>query len=241
MFLYLVRHGEPDYEKDVLLPAGWEQAELVARRLAVDGVDEIHSSPLGRARQTAEPLSKLTRLPVIIEPWARELTGATWTPYPDGIRKSLFRVEPAHFHDPAYRHMDTAEAFESLPGLHSSGYPQEYRDRAEGLDGFLSRCGYDRTEEGFYRAQAHSEKHIVLFCHCAMMRVLISHMLHIPAQYLVGTLSVHFTGITILEFSEEWGSHIVPRMISCGDIGHLYTRGEPQTTFYIAGAPRKPF
>ena len=49
MFLYLVRHGEPDYKRDVLLPCGWEQAELAARRLAVDGIDEIHASPMGRA------------------------------------------------------------------------------------------------------------------------------------------------------------------------------------------------
>ena len=56
MFLYLVRHGEPDYKRDVLLPCGWEQAELAARRLAVDGIDEIHASPMGRAQQTAQPV-----------------------------------------------------------------------------------------------------------------------------------------------------------------------------------------
>ena len=42
MFLYLVRHGEPDYKRDVLLPCGWEQAELAARRLAVDGIDDVN-------------------------------------------------------------------------------------------------------------------------------------------------------------------------------------------------------
>ena len=241
MFLYLVRHGEPDYKRDVLLPCDWEQAELAARRLAVDGIDEIHASPMGRAQQTAQPLSKRLGLPVITEPWARELTEATWTPYPDGRIKGLFRVEPAHFHDPAYRHMDTEDALSGLTGMCEGGYPQEYRERAEGLDGFLARCGYQRTEEGFYHAQAHTEKHIALFCHGAMTRVLLSHMLHIPVQYLASTLSVHFTGITILEFSEEWGRDIVPRMICCGDIGHLYTRGEPQTTFYVEGAPRRPF
>ena len=241
MFLYLVRHGEPDYEKDVLLPVGWEQAELAARRLAVDGIDEIYASPMGRARQTAEPLSRRLNLPVIIEPWARELTSATWTAYPDGHPKSIVRVPSTHYHAEAFRHMDSPEALSGLSGLCDSGYPQEYRERAEGLDGFLARLGYQRTEEGFYRPEAPHERHIALFCHGAMTRVLLSHMLHIPIQYMAGSLFVHFTGITILEFPDEDGRDVVPRLICCGDIGHLYTRGVPERTYYLSGIPRKPF
>ena len=59
MFLYIVRHAEPDYERDTLLPRGENQADAVAKRLSQVGIDKIFSSPLGRAQKTAEPLCRL--------------------------------------------------------------------------------------------------------------------------------------------------------------------------------------
>ena len=37
MRLLLVRHGEPDYEKDCLTDLGIKQAEIVAKRLLDEG------------------------------------------------------------------------------------------------------------------------------------------------------------------------------------------------------------
>lgn len=241
MLLYIVRHGEPDYERDELLPSGWEQARLAAERLALSGIDEIHASPMGRAQQTAQPLSERLHLPVTIEPWAYELTAGTKTLYPDGELKSLVTVPSAHYHREEYRHMDSAEALEGIPGLTGSTYAQEYREKAEGLDDMLSRCGYRRTPEGLYRPEAPHEKHVALFCHAAMTRILLSHMLHIPIQYLAGTLFVHFTGITILDFSGEGERDFTPRLICCGDVGHLYAGGKPQKTYYLPGAAAMTF
>ena len=72
MLLYVIRHGDPDYEHDSLTPLGRRQAEAVARRLAVHGLDRIYSSPLGRAVATAQPTSEILRLPIQIEEWASE-------------------------------------------------------------------------------------------------------------------------------------------------------------------------
>ena len=58
MRLILVRHGEPDYERDCLTEKGSRQAEIVAGRLLKEGIEEIYSSPLGRARQTAQPFAE---------------------------------------------------------------------------------------------------------------------------------------------------------------------------------------
>ena len=56
MKIILVRHGDPDYEKDCLTELGHKQAKVVAQRLLKENIDEIYSSPLGRAKQTAEIL-----------------------------------------------------------------------------------------------------------------------------------------------------------------------------------------
>lgn len=64
MRLYLVRHaeaapGEPD-ELRVLTPAGRGAANALGERLAADGVrpDAVLTSPLLRARETAEALAR---------------------------------------------------------------------------------------------------------------------------------------------------------------------------------------
>ena len=74
MLLYIVRHGIPDYTTDTLTPDGEKQAEAVAHRLVPAGIDEIYASPLGRARQTAEPTCRALGLEMQIEPFMSENT-----------------------------------------------------------------------------------------------------------------------------------------------------------------------
>jgi broad specificity phosphatase PhoE len=77
MRVILVRHGRPD-EDDVARPNdpplnadGWRQAQAVAALLGREGITRIVTSPLLRARQTAEPLVRQTGLSAdIVEGWA---------------------------------------------------------------------------------------------------------------------------------------------------------------------------
>ena len=75
MELILVRHGLPlrvelaEGRADPALSAvGREQAEHAAAWLAGERIDAIYSSPLRRARQTAEPLAALAGLTPAIHP-----------------------------------------------------------------------------------------------------------------------------------------------------------------------------
>ncbi len=75
MKLYLIRHGETNANKKhahntpqtKLTKEGIKQAKIVAKRFKGVGIDLIYSSPLTRAMQTAEIISKTTKLP--IEKW----------------------------------------------------------------------------------------------------------------------------------------------------------------------------
>lgn len=82
--LILVRHGEAQplpvgqafAPRDVDLPLterGREQAAAAAERLARRSIGAIYSSPLKRARETAEPLAALTGLPVREDARLREV------------------------------------------------------------------------------------------------------------------------------------------------------------------------
>jgi probable phosphoglycerate mutase len=79
MLLYFVRHGESlanvarqfsnqDHEKHPLTDKGRDQARLLAERLCDVKFDAIYSSPLLRARQTAEILNAARGLEIRITP-----------------------------------------------------------------------------------------------------------------------------------------------------------------------------
>jgi broad specificity phosphatase PhoE len=84
MRLILIRHGRPD-EDDIQSPHdpplnadGVRQAQCVASLLCAEGVTRIVSSPMKRARQTAEPLARELSADIeIVDGWAEADRSAT--------------------------------------------------------------------------------------------------------------------------------------------------------------------
>jgi glucosyl-3-phosphoglycerate phosphatase len=85
--LLLWRHGQTEWNADSrvqgqtdvgLSPAGIEQAESMARRLATFQPDLIVSSDLSRAADTAAALAALTGLDVVSDPRLRERHFGQW-------------------------------------------------------------------------------------------------------------------------------------------------------------------
>jgi probable phosphoglycerate mutase len=79
--LILIRHGETVWNREArwqghldsdLTPAGLQQAQAIAGRLARVDFAALYSSDLGRAKRTAEHISVATGRPVLTEPGLRE-------------------------------------------------------------------------------------------------------------------------------------------------------------------------
>ncbi|MFT4216027.1 MAG: MSMEG_4193 family putative phosphomutase [Micropruina sp.] len=84
----LVRHGQTPTTGQVLpgrapglhlSERGRDQAEAVARRLTDAGLAALYTSPLERARETAEPTERATGLTAIVEPALLECDFGEWT------------------------------------------------------------------------------------------------------------------------------------------------------------------
>ena len=119
--LILVRHGESapaslaspfplvDGRSDpALSPAGREQAQQVATRLAAAGLDAIYVTTLRRTAETAAPLAARLGLNPRVEPGLREVGLGDW-------EGGLFRKMVAENHPTALR-MWEQESFEVIPG-----------------------------------------------------------------------------------------------------------------------------
>ena len=113
MLLYIVRHGDPDYSTDTLTERGILQAEAVGKRLFDSHIDRIFSSPMGRARMTAEPACRLLGLQYETEEWTREIEAEIKTPYPDGKIKSITLLQNSVFREGGGINLDYSHAFES--------------------------------------------------------------------------------------------------------------------------------
>lgn len=87
MNIYLVRHGQTDYNKngrfqgttDVdLNELGKKQAELIAKRLQDKGIEAVYASNLKRVVQTAELISRYTNADIITREELREIDMGEW-------------------------------------------------------------------------------------------------------------------------------------------------------------------
>ena len=61
MLFFYIRHGDPIYVPDSLTPLGERQADALAKRLSMYGVDKIYSSSSNRAILTSKPTCELVK------------------------------------------------------------------------------------------------------------------------------------------------------------------------------------
>lgn len=222
MLLYIIRHGEPNYEKDCLTERGWLQAEAVGRRLADSGIDRVFASPMGRARQTAEPTCRLLGLDCTVEEWAHEIEDDRLTYYPDGVRKSISVVQNSLFRENGDIDL-TYEQTYSARALADTGMRNAVKKIEDGGRDFLERLGY-REENGVYRILRPNEEKVALFCHTCMARAWLSVLLHIPVHMMWSAFSYTHTGVTVIEFRNYENGITAPRCLCYSDMSHLYAQ-----------------
>lgn len=223
MKLILIRHGEPDYEKDSLTPKGWREAELLSERISKLDVRAFYCSPLGRAKDTAsKTLERMHRNAKILD-WMQEFpayrkipeTGeehVVWDLMPDDWTRRPILYDKDHWFDDAI--------------MQKAGTKQLYREVAEGLDSLLAEHGYRRSGM-IYRTEGGNCGTIVLFCHFGVTCVMLSHLLGISAPVLWHGLLLPPASVTTLITEEREKGKAYFRCRGIGDISHLYTAGEP--------------
>lgn len=223
MLLYIIRHGDPDYANDCLTPKGIAQAEAVGKRIAASGISRIFSSPMGRARQTAEPACRLLGLEYTVEEWTHEIGDERLTTYPDGRRTSISNIQNSLFLENGSIHVPFDRALE-VPGMAETEMGKACSFIWENGKDFLERLGY-KEENGVYRILRPNEEKVALFCHAAFSRAWISMLLHIPLHIMWAGLDYAHTGVTILHFKNYENGITAPKCLCYSDLSHFYKDG----------------
>lgn len=222
MRLLLIRHGDPDYSIDSLTEKGHREAELLAERIAPMDIKAYYTSPLGRAKKTAEyTLDKIGRTAEVLD-WAREFD----VPVDDGAggKRIAWDFLPEDWRSvPDYYDRDRWTDVKIMKDADIKAGIEKVHN---GLDRLLERHGYRREGE-IYMAVSPNEDTAALFCHFGVTCVMLSHLLGVSPMVLWhGTIAAP-TSVTTLVTEERREGKAVFRMTAFGDISHLYMQGEP--------------
>ena len=220
MLLYIVRHGDPDYEHDSLTERGKLQAEAVGKRIFDSKIDRIFSSPMGRAKETAEPACRLLGLEKNVEEWTHEVGDERLTPFPDGKMKSITFVPNTYYRENGNIDLPYDRAYE-CSGINQSQMETAVKYIEEHGKEFLERLGY-KEENGVYRIIKPNDEKVALFCHSVFARAWISVLLHIPLHIMWSGFNYTHTGVTVIEFENNENGFSAPRCLCYSDVSHLY-------------------
>ena len=215
MRIVFVRHGEPDYANDCLTEIGRKQAAAAAERLVRENITEIYSSPMGRARQTADFTAKRLGLPVTELDYMHEISwggdGVPLEGHPWTLGDLLLEKEAFDFY-----HEDWREHL-FFKGNSVLQYVDSIADK---FDAFLAGHGY-RHEKNRFFCEKGSDKTIALFSHGGSGACVLAHLLDIPFPYVCSVLPYYFTSIIILEFDNRPGSYVHARVSLFNDAAHI--------------------
>ncbi len=223
MLLYVIRHADPIYNPDCLTEKGKRQAEALARRLSVNGLDKIYSSPMIRAQQTAQPTCELLGLkPEILDFVSEEIAWNNFT-FPDpeigGNLNWCFGIQTTRYKTPEMLAM--GDNWYDAEPFCLTNIKQAYQELQQKSNEFMASHGYVR--EGMnYRIERPNDDRIAVFCHQAIGTTWLAHLLAVPPVIFWSTFDVNHSGITIIEFKNNKDGYTAPKCLAVSDTSHLY-------------------
>eukprot|EP00727_Mastigamoeba_balamuthi_P009141 m51a1_g485 hypothetical protein (324) ;mRNA; r:221337-222865 len=234
MWLFFIRHGDPDYETNTLTERGVAEATALAQRLATLGITRILSSPSGRVMQTAGHASRALGLPVEQAPWLQEPSHlqapAAWA---NGLEAAVVWDIPGHLVHAARDEWRSEDWLAREPYSSISGAADAMQAFASGLDGVLAEHGFE-AQGARYRVAASSqrgrEERVALFGHNGTVLLALAHLLRLPHPQVFSGFFASPTSVTTFHMDElcrpeEEPKWATPRAMGVADVSHLYAAG----------------
>ena len=235
MRLLMIRHGDPDYEKDSLTEQGVREARALAAYADRLRIDRAFVSPLGRAQRTAAFTLERLGMEAEVKDWLQEFparvdlnraSGEVRAAYgnvqktEDGrfrgrivwdIRPSYLSRHPEYLDREAWRNSEIARCSDLVP---------VYDEVIRQWDAFLAEQGYVRDGFG-YRAERPNRETIALFCHYGITSVLLSRLANISPFVPWHSACTLPTSITEVATEERQQGIASFRMLQLGALPHL--------------------
>ena len=226
MRLLLIRHAEPDYSIDSLTPKGWEEAELLSRRMVKYTVRDFYVSPLGRARDTAAcTLEKLGRTAETL-PWLAEFRGRCPDPR-TGSWRLPWDLPPRFWY--ALPGVTDIRTWADCPLFDQGDVREIWRETTDGADALLARYGL-RKDGPVWLCEENRMETIAIFCHFGISMALLGYLTDISPMLLWHRTLALPSSVTEIVSEERVRGEISWRVTKVGDLTHLEAAGEKRST-----------
>lgn len=226
MIFFYIRHGDPVYEPDSLTALGEKQAESVAKRLALYGVDRIYTSTSNRAIQTAQPTCELLKKESVLLDFCNENYAANeFFVEKEGKRKWVFQDEETKLLFANESIIELGHNWYEHPEMvnYKKGVDRVYNDTYE----FFKVLGYEHIRNtGRYKVLKSNNERIALFAHQGFGIAFLSTILDIPYPIFANHFDICHTGMTVIEFKDDRG-FAIPKVLTFSSDSHLYRDGLP--------------
>jgi len=228
LFIY-VRHGDPIYSPDSLTPLGRRQAEAVAKRFALFGVDHIYASTSNRANETAKPTCELLKKEMTLLDFTNE--DYTWRDFSvkkeDGIRVWGYQEAKIRQLFVSRELLQMGRQWYDHPDLKEYAFKKGIGRIQREADSFFCSLGYEHVSDtGTYKVIRPNNDRVVMFAHQGFGLAFLSCILDLPYPQFCMHFDMGHTGMTVIEFKEEEGLAI-PRVLTLSSDSHLYREGLP--------------
>ncbi len=229
MLFFYVRHGDPIYVPNSLTPLGERQAEAVAKRLALYGLDKIYSSPSTRAVMTSRPTCEILKKEAELLDFTDE--AIIW-------RNLTIKTDEGKvswlFQDKKHRLLLTDPSMRSLghrwfdhPDIKDHNFGKEIARIYDETDKLFASLGFvhDRYT-GRYKVTDVPYERVALFAHQGFGLAFLSCITDIPYSQFSMYFDMTHTGVTVIEFKDE-GGFAIPKICTLSNDSHLYREGLP--------------
>lgn len=223
MLLYVIRHADPIYDPDSLTEKGKRQAEAVGRRLSVHGLDKIFTSPMNRAKMTAQPACELLRIKPQVLEFVSEALAAEYFGFNDPERDNRwawsFGINPTRYKNEQSVRMGD-KWYEAYPFCLTKA-KEGYENLIKSSDEFMESLGYKR--EGLkYKILKPNNERVAVFCHYGAGMTWLSHLLGIDPVTFWSTFTINHSGVTIINFPNNSDGYTIPQVLAFSDVSHFY-------------------
>ncbi len=230
MKILIIRHGEPDYSIDSLTEKGWREAEYLSEMLVKQLKDktecgEVHfyMSPYGRAQDTASPTLQKLGCTAEVLPWLREFD--VFIDRPDDLTRKRIPWDWVPEDWVQDQCLYLADHWFENKRMAAGNVGEEYRKVADQFDALIAKHGYRRVGS-LYRVEKPNHDVIVLFCHFGVESVLLSHIWGVSPMPVWHGFCAQPSSVTTLVTEERREGIASLRMLSFGDMSHMYAYDE---------------
>ena len=222
MKIVIIRHAEPDYENDTLTSKGFREAKMLGEYYKDERADAIYSSPLPRAKYTAEAFAN--NRPIEYKDWLIEF----WHPITiDGVSRHNWDFYPRDIEN--YPEL-VSHDFLTSDFCKPVGMKEMYDEVIKNFDECLASHGYKR-HGSYYEVTKPNNDVIVFVCHLGMMSLLMSRLTGIPYTQIAQYFFVAPTGVTTFVSEEREKGIAQFRCREFGNLDHLRRKNEPHSKF----------